>query len=155
MTLPATLPQPKTWNAARIFISSTFRDMHGERNMINRFIIPKLNWESHKLNIETVPVDLRWGLPNFGSDSNTFIWSVRQVRACIEEIEKCQIFVGFLGNRYGWKPAFGDLRSSTNPEAIQLLAKIGDFYLPGNRHKYLNIINMNSYEIFISRNEHN
>jgi len=97
--------------------------------MINRYIIPKLNWESQKLSIETVPVDLRWGLPNYYYNSQ--LWSVRQVRACIEEIDRCQIFVAFLGDRYGWIPAFGDLKGSLNSEDIQLYEKIRDFYEPG------------------------
>ena len=30
------------WRTARVFISSTFRDMHGERDILTRFVFPEL-----------------------------------------------------------------------------------------------------------------
>ena len=32
-----------TWRTARVFISSTFRDMHAERDHIVKVVIPELN----------------------------------------------------------------------------------------------------------------
>ena len=30
------------WRRVRVFISSTFLDMHGERDLLNRFVFPEL-----------------------------------------------------------------------------------------------------------------
>ena len=39
---------------------------------------------------------MRWGILNSLPD--------QQVEACLNEIDKCDIFIGILGERYGWKP---------------------------------------------------
>jgi len=31
------------WRMVRVFISSTFLDMHGERDLLNRFVFPELS----------------------------------------------------------------------------------------------------------------
>ena len=85
-----------TRKTLRIFISSTFKDMHGERNLMTRYIFPELIRRAKNLNIDVFPIDLRWGIINSLPD--------QQVEACLNEIDKCDIFIGILGERYGWKP---------------------------------------------------
>ena len=80
----------------KIFISSTFKDMHSERNLMTRYIFPEIMKRSKKLGIDVFPVDLRWGVTSNMPD--------QQVEACLNEIDKSDIFIGILGNRYGWKP---------------------------------------------------
>ena len=46
--------------------------------------------------VDVYPVDLRWGVTATMPD--------QQVEACLNEVEKCDIFIGVLGQRYGWKP---------------------------------------------------
>merc|ERR1719331_137106 len=50
------------WRTVYVFISSTFRDMHGERDVLTRDVFPALNDRCRSLNVNVVPVDLRWGL---------------------------------------------------------------------------------------------
>ena len=50
------------WTTVRVFISSTFRDMHAERDWLVRFVFPKLREELVKYRIHLVDVDLRWGV---------------------------------------------------------------------------------------------
>ena len=45
-----------------IFVSSTFRDMHFERDILNRRIGSKLNYELSKYNRSVRISDLRWGV---------------------------------------------------------------------------------------------
>lgn len=110
------------WRQIRVFVSSTFTDMHGERDLINRFVIPELQRRAKSLHMEIRAIDLRWGvLPNGGkhdiNEDNVFASSLwrggnsrneangkAQVMACLREIEKCHLFIGLLGDRYGWKP---------------------------------------------------
>ena len=80
----------------RIFVSSTFKDMHGERNMMNNYIFPELTKRAKSQNIELTFVDLRWGITNVTAE--------KQVEICLNAIDKSQLFIGILADRYGWKP---------------------------------------------------
>ncbi|MDR1454965.1 MAG: DUF4062 domain-containing protein [Tannerella sp.] len=85
--------------AVRLFVSSTFSDMNGERDMLCRYVFPRLEDFCRRRNTGFTGVDLRWGIT--GED-------VRQgqtVRLCLSEIDHCRpYFLGILGERYGWIP---------------------------------------------------
>jgi hypothetical protein len=51
-----------SWKTVRVFISSTFTDMHGERDSMTRSVFPVLNNMCKSRRVRVVPVDLRWGL---------------------------------------------------------------------------------------------
>lgn len=53
----------------RVFISSTFKDMHGERDLLTRYVFPELrSWcFNYCLNIHEV--DLRWGVTQKNAES--------------------------------------------------------------------------------------
>ena len=86
----------KRWRTARVFISSTFRDMHGERDMLTRFVFPELRARAHAKQINIYEVDLRWGVTEEAARSH------RAMEICLSEISRCQYFIGLLGQRYGW-----------------------------------------------------
>ena len=48
------------WNTIRIFISSTFRDMHAERDQLAKVVFPELRERCAKRQLHLVDVDLRW-----------------------------------------------------------------------------------------------
>ena len=50
-----------SWRTLRVFISSTFKDMHGERDLLTRFVFPELRSLGRKHFINIYEVDLRWG----------------------------------------------------------------------------------------------
>lgn len=84
------------WRTVRVFISSTFRDMHGERDLLTRFVFPELRARAHARQIKVYEVDLRWGVTEEDARSN------KALEICLSEISRCQYFVGLLGQRYGW-----------------------------------------------------
>ncbi len=86
----------KRWRTARVFISSTFRDMHGERDMLTRFVFPELRARAHSKQINIYEVDLRWGVTEEDARSH------RAMEICLTDISRCQYFIGLLGQRYGW-----------------------------------------------------
>jgi len=49
-------------STVRVFISSTFQDMHGERDSLTRSVFPALNNRAKPRRVRVVPIDLRWGL---------------------------------------------------------------------------------------------
>ena len=88
--------------------------MHGERDIMHRFVFPELKRRARYLNVDLIPIDLRWGI-NTSEDSNYVTTLIngnnkdmysqrKQLEACLEEIDRSNIFVGMLGMRYGSKP---------------------------------------------------
>ncbi|KAG8509749.1 Telomerase protein component 1, partial [Galemys pyrenaicus] len=86
------------WLSVRIFISSTFRDMHGERDLILRSVLPALQARAAPHRIRLHAIDLRWGVTEEETRRN------RQLEMCLGEVEDSQLFVGMLGSRYGYVP---------------------------------------------------
>eukprot|EP00058_Branchiostoma_floridae_P011084 XP_002596572.1 hypothetical protein BRAFLDRAFT_128562 [Branchiostoma floridae] len=92
---PLTVPK---WRTARVFISSTFRDMHGERDLLTRFVFPELRARAAERFVHIHEVDLRWGITEEESRSE------KSIEICLSEVSRCQFFLGILGERYGWVP---------------------------------------------------
>lgn len=82
----------------RLFISSTFRDMHAERDWLNRVVFPELRSRCRRRGAEFVGVDLRWGVTEEDARQRGAL------AVCLDEIERCDLFLGLLGDRYGWVP---------------------------------------------------
>lgn len=83
----------------RIFISSTFKDMHSERDYLVNVIFPRLREFCHNKGLELLDVDLRWGITEQEAKED------KVLEICLDEIEKCKpFFIGLLGERYGWVP---------------------------------------------------
>ena len=95
-TLLSTTAQGQKWRTVRVFISSTFRDMHGERDLLTRFVFPELRARAHSQQIHVYEVDLRWGVTEQDARSH------KALEICLEEISRSQYFIGLLGQRYGW-----------------------------------------------------
>lgn len=91
-----------------IFLSSTFSDMHKERDIFVNEIIPLVNAEIAKLGLYADVVDLRWGI-----DTNKLSEQEKNKKvllSCIDEIDKTEpFFISMLGNRYGWIPQHDDI----------------------------------------------
>ncbi|MBK8024863.1 MAG: DUF4062 domain-containing protein [Chloroflexi bacterium] len=95
----------RSWQTARIFISSTFLDMQAERDHLVRFVFPRLREAllTHRIHVDDV--DLRWGVNEDDA-----------VSACLRIIDDCAPhFLAMLGDRYGFVPE-GDDRSITAQE---------------------------------------
>lgn len=65
------------WKTARVFISSTFVDMHAERDVLTRHVFPELRERCKKKRINVVEVDLRWGVTEEETQQN------KSVEVCV------------------------------------------------------------------------
>ncbi len=80
----------------RVFISSTFRDMQKERNVIVNSVFPTLRRRFRKKMIDIMEIDLRWGI------SEQDIKDMLLLEICIGETLNCTpYFVGLIGDFYG------------------------------------------------------
>ena len=90
---------PLAWRTIRVFVSSTFRDMHEERNELVKRIFPQLRKLCEQRSVTWGEVDLRWGV----TDEQKAEGKVLPI--CLAEIHRCRpYFIGLLGERYGWIP---------------------------------------------------
>jgi len=93
---------PSTWNTIRIFISSTFRDMHAERDHLVKVVFPELRERCENRRLHLVDVDLRWGVTEEEAEQG------KVLEIILDEVERSRpFFIGILGERYGSIP--GDI----------------------------------------------
>eukprot|EP00005_Dracoamoeba_jomungandri_P005444 CAMPEP_0174258426 /NCGR_PEP_ID=MMETSP0439-20130205/7418_1 /TAXON_ID=0 /ORGANISM="Stereomyxa ramosa, Strain Chinc5" /LENGTH=1085 /DNA_ID=CAMNT_0015341927 /DNA_START=79 /DNA_END=3336 /DNA_ORIENTATION=- len=81
----------------RVFLSSTFQDMHKERDELVKKVFPEIKKRCAEMGVFFTEIDLRWGITAEQSDS--------VIQLCLEEIDRCHpYFISMLGSRYGWIP---------------------------------------------------
>jgi WD40 repeat protein len=91
-------------NKLTVFVSSTFTDTWRERNLLHEEILPKLQTEASKDDIQVVLYDMRFGV----KDENTkdhLTWEI-----CRDAIKKCYdesdglFFLSLQSEKYGYMP---------------------------------------------------
>ncbi|MEW6206813.1 MAG: tetratricopeptide repeat protein [Acidobacteriota bacterium] len=83
----------------RVFVSSTFRDMHAEREELVKRFFPLLRDLCESRGVAFTEIDLRWGV----TDEQKAEGEVLPI--CLNEINNCRpFFICLLGQRYGWIP---------------------------------------------------
>ena len=110
------------WEKVYIFISSTFNDMHAERDYLVKRVFPQLaDWcEARRLRM--VDVDLRWGVTEQDATRNANV-----VQVCLQRIDECRpFFLCLLGQRYGWVPRGADVSGETLARFPGLEAAVAD-----------------------------
>ncbi|KAH8877567.1 Telomerase protein component 1 [Schistosoma japonicum] len=110
------------WRCCQLFISSTFRDMHAERDLLCGMLVPALRTNvALDLRVHLNEIDLRWGIP----EPATFNSQALQI--CLEQAAACDIFILLLGNRYGFIPDEAQVKALPEP----LFSEVCKFYKPG------------------------
>ena len=91
-----------------VFISSTFKDMHFERDLVHERIAPHINEAAQQYGDHVSFCDLRWGVNTLDMDEEA--GSRKVLNFCFDEIDRCRPYmVVFIGYRYGWIPDSGML----------------------------------------------
>lgn len=86
-----------------VFISSTFKDMQAERDLLHERIFPRLRKIIGEYGEDIQELDLRWGVDT--TDMSEEESSHQVLRVCIDAIDRCHPYiVVLLGERYGWIP---------------------------------------------------
>lgn len=99
-----------------IFVSSTFKDMHEERDILHKRVIPELNEYAAQYGESVSLCDLRWGVNTEDLDSEE--GSRKVLSVCLDEIDRCRPYmIVLLGERYGWIPEPETLREMEKTRA--------------------------------------
>jgi WD40 repeat protein len=99
------------WETVHVFISSTFNDMHAERDYLVKQVFPELRDWCEKRKLRLVDIDLRWGVTEQDATSQNV------VKVCLDRIDDCRpFFLCFLGQRRGWVPKEEEISPATKAE---------------------------------------
>lgn len=95
-----------------VFISSTFKDMQAERDMLMLDVLPEINARVRKYGESIGFVDLRWGIDT--SDLETDESYKKILSVCFDEIDHARPYmIVLIGERYGYIPNNQSLISNT------------------------------------------
>ncbi len=86
-----------------VFVSSTFRDFHGERDVLAGVVRERLDEQLKDLGCRVEIIDLRWGVDTVGVDEEEA--ARRVVDVCLQQVARARpLFVGLVGERVGYVP---------------------------------------------------
>ncbi len=86
-----------------VFVSSTFRDFHGERDVLGEGVRERLDELVRDVGCRVEIIDLRWGVDTIGVDEEQA--ARRVVDVCLQQVKRAQpLFVGLVGDRVGYVP---------------------------------------------------
>lgn len=85
------LKDPRT---CRIFFSSPFGGMEGEREELTRKYFPQIQHFCNQYGVHFVAVDMRWGITSEASSNSQVI------NICLREVDRSDFFAGFFGQVY-------------------------------------------------------
>lgn len=84
------------WKTVKVFISSTFKDMHAEREALVKRVFPVLRERLLKYRLHFDEIDLRWGITKDQSENE------KTLELCFQQIDESRpFFIGIIGNIYG------------------------------------------------------
>jgi tetratricopeptide (TPR) repeat protein len=115
------------WKARPIFVSSTFRDMHPERDYLRRNgflrLAEQLRERCHHLDT----IDLRQGVESAG-EADEAKREMQVLKVCLDEIERSKPFlVALLGDRYGWIPPAARIAAAARdaglPDSVEVVGR--------------------------------
>lgn len=136
-------PKPPSAPIVKVFVSSTFRDFHRERDELVKTTFPALRDYCARKHIIFVDVDLRWGITEAEAEAGEVL------PICLAEIDNCRpYFIGLVGERYGWipkqipaelverQPWLNEHRESSITELEMLYGAIRNSAMAGRRFFY-------------------
>ena len=96
------------WEVVRLFISSTFRDFHAERDYLVKYVFPLVREWCLPWRLNVVELDLRWGVTEAEAENG------KVLELCLKGIDQSRpFFICLLGERYGWIPNSEDIDTET------------------------------------------
>lgn len=112
------MPASTIWRSRPVFITSTFRDMHAERDWLRVHVFPVLEERLRERFHHLETIDLRWGVESASAEQETDRERL-VLTVCLREIERSRPFlIGLLGDRYGWRPPAGRLREAAGEAGL-------------------------------------
>jgi hypothetical protein len=94
-------PRASSWKSRPLFISSTFADMHDERDYLRVHAFAELAERLRERRHYLETIDLRHGVET-SSEEDLARREMKVLKVCLDEIKRSRpFFVGIIGDRYG------------------------------------------------------
>ena len=117
--MPEQAAAVNVWRTRPMFITSTFRDMHAERDWLKNHIFPELEERLRARRCHLEIIDLRWGVETVSLNQEQ-AKEMLVLKVCLNEIERSRPFlIALLGDRYGWIPPEDRMRSAVEEAGFQ------------------------------------
>jgi len=114
-------PSSAAWRARPVFISSTFRDMHAERDYLRSHVFPRLEEALRARRHFLEPIDLRLGVET-AQEGTDEARELLVLKVCLDEIERSRPFmIVLLGDRYGWVPPEERLVAAAREQGVDII----------------------------------
>ena len=114
------------WKEQPVFISSTFNDMHAERDYLMKNVFPQLGEWCERRHIILRDIDLRWGVPPTVVDDPD---SQNTIYKCLKAVDRSRpFFLCLLGQRRGWVPT----PDRISPLTLETFREIADMVRTGS-----------------------
>jgi len=98
------MAEPPVWRTRPVFVTSTFRDTHAERDWLRHRVLPELEERLRARRCHLEAIDLRWGVDTADAREEE-AKQLLVLKVCLAEVERSRPFlIGILGDRYGWVP---------------------------------------------------
>ena len=112
------MPDTPIWRTRPIFITSTFRDMHAERDYLRTHVFPELEERLRERRCYLEPIDLRWGIETTDAAEEQ-ARQLQILKVCLAEVERSRPFlIGLLGDRYGWVPTADRMEAAAREAGV-------------------------------------
>lgn len=116
-TISSRLDMDQNWPERHLFVSSTFRDFHAERDHLRQVVFPTVAEWLRARHVHFVPIDLRWGVDTATAGAADDGKELHVLSVCFDEIRRSLPFaLVMLGDRYGWTPPAEVVRRVAAPE---------------------------------------
>jgi len=109
------------WYTRPVFLSSTFKDMHAERDHLRHVIFPALAEDLRERRCHLEPIDLRMGVETVEL-ADEEAKELQVLKVCLNEIDRSRPFLlVLLGDRYGWVPPEARMRAAAQEAGFATL----------------------------------
>jgi len=107
------------WRARPVFITSTFRDMHAERDYLRDWVFPIIDERLRERREYLELIDLRQGVETL-SEPEQHARELQVLKVCLDEVKRSRPFlIGLLGDRYGWIPPEARIRAAAEEAGFE------------------------------------
>jgi hypothetical protein len=97
------------WKKVLVFVSSTFNDMHAERDYLIKRVFPELQAWCERRKLRLIDIDLRWGVTE-----QDVVHNQNVIKVCLSRIDDCRpFFLCFIGQRRGEVPTRNEVSEDT------------------------------------------
>lgn len=104
-----------------LFVSSTFNDMHAERDYLVKYVFPELRDWCFSVGLELIDIDLRWGITDDEAKNNQVVDSCLN----IIRLNEPMFLINLTGDRIGWIPQRNQVSDSFIEDYPEIKSYLG------------------------------